>query len=212
MKSGKQWMKEVQDAAKEAFSTHEKEDIGPGHWRIIRPDSGAHWADIVVMGDMGLAVWGDIDGCFFAYNGSKNPEEIVAWIANADVEYYGRQKACIGMGSSELVDEFIDEVALYDLDQCLKQLKEEHSLDDWNCPRQEQSTVGETYEEAFEMARSLIACGEDIRFVQYELMEDVMNEDQDAHEWVFGIGKVTSSRVIFAMGAVARLHELLQAE
>jgi len=214
-KNGNVWMEETQNRAKADFAQHQAKEVGPGHWRIAKPGTvvGAFWADIVVMGNVGLAVWGDIDGCFFSYcSGSGSPEAVVAWMANADVGYYGRQKAHIGMGGGELVDEYVDEVALYDLEQYLEQRLEEYDEETLDEPRRGQPTARETYKKAFERARCAVGRGDHMKTVLDNLYEDLMNEDQDAYEWVYSIGQVTSCRVIYALAAVSRLHELLQVQ
>lgn len=209
-KDGKVWMEETQARAKADFAQHEMKVIGPGHWRIQKLGTGVFWCDIVVMGNVGLAVWGDIEGCFFSYcSGARSPEAVVSWMAHADVSYYGRQKAHIGMSGSELVDEYVDDVALYDLDQRLEAAKEEHDEDQWNEPRRGKSTLGETYTEAINDAKMRVGNGDGMKWVHDGLMEDLRNEEQDCYEWVYKIGQVTSCRVIYALAAVSRLNELL---
>lgn len=211
MKSATQWTKELQVLAKEAFAEHQMKEVGPGHWRIQRPGEQQYWADIAVMGNVALSVWGDIDGCFFAYcSGAKSPEGVVAWMGTADACYYGRQKAHIGMGGPELVDDYVDEVALYDLDTCLAQKEEEHEPEDWSEPRGDGPSPQMTYTDAFGEARERIGRGEHMSIVHNELMDELRDIEPDAYEWVYSIGQVTSVRVIYALAAVARLHELLQ--
>lgn len=215
MKDGETWMKHQEERAKAAFALHEMKVIGPGHWRIQNPHESSMWADIVVMANVGLAVWGDIEGCFFAYcSGAKTPEQVVAWMANADVGYYGRQKAHIGIGGAELVDQYVDEVAHHDLHQALKHREEEHDSETWieQRPGVDAPSVKEIYEEAFLETGEAIDRGEPIEGVLRELCDTLMRErvDDTPYEWVFSIGRVTSCRVIYALKAVARLHELLQ--
>lgn len=216
-RSGGDWMKKQQERAKLGFAQHEMKEIGPGHWRLKKPGTGNLWCDIVVMGDVGLAVWGDIEGCFFSYySGAKDPKELVAWMGRADVSYYGRQKAHIGMNSGELVDEYVDEVALYDLAQALKQREEEYDEEGWvgPCPGVEAPSVKEVYEEAFQEATGAIRRGEHMKNVLDELCHTLMQAgvEDTPYEWVYSIGRVTSCRVIYALAAVARLHELLTAQ
>lgn len=212
---GQTWMEKRQQQAKEDFSRHEVKEIGPGHWRLARPagdqDGGQFWCDVVVMANVGLAVWGDIEGCFFAYcSGAKTPEQVVAWMANADVSYYGRQKAHIGMSGGELVDEYVAEVAHHDLHQALVQRREEYGEKEWDA---EDGPKG-LYEDLFAETGVAIDRGEPIEDVLRELCDDLMRDgvDDTPYEWVFSIGCVTSCRVIYALAAVARLHELLQDE
>jgi len=217
MKSGEEWMKAQQERAKVAFALHEAKEIGPGHWRIQQPGDSHFWADIVVMANVGLAVWGDIEGCFFAYcSGAKTPEQVVAWMARADVSYYGRQKAHIGMSGAELVDAYDAEVAHYDLRQAMKMREDEYDSEEWieQRPGVDAPSIKEIYEDAFRETGEAIDRGEPIEGVLRELCDTLMRAgvDDTPYEWVFSIGRVTSCRVIFALAAIARLHEILQAE
>jgi len=211
------WISRHVKRARAAFKNHTMKVIGPGHWRLKNPKEPCHfWCDIVVMGDCGLAVWGDIEGCFFSYySNPKRPEEVVYWMADADVSYYGRQKAHIGMSGPELVDEYVDEVAIYDLRQRLKQAKEEHD-DEWDEPRSRtdmtSTTVGSEYTEAIESAIESIQHGEHITLVMDELRDALRHVDQDAWEWLGSIGRVPSSRLIYTLSAVRRLGQLLRRE
>ena len=219
--NGNTWLKREVKRSRSAFKAHRMRVIGPGHWRIWNPkNSGNFWCDIVVMGNCGLAVWGDIDGCFFSYySHPKTPEEVVYWMANADVSYYGRQKAHIGMGGPELVNEYVDEVAIYDIRQRLKDAKEEFG-ECWHEPNRSHSwsentsgrSTGELYTEAMEKAISAIQCGDPVEMVKNALYEDLSGIDSDSGEWLGGIGRVPSSRLIYALTAVRRLGQLLRRE
>lgn len=214
-KDGRVWMDEIQAQAKADFAQHKMKEIGPGHWHIRKPDTGIFWCDIVVMGNVGLAVWGGIEGCFFSYySGAKGPRQLVAWMGNADVGYYGKQKAHIGMGGGELVEEYVDEVALYDLDQALEQREEEYDPEDWNEPRSDGPSPRMIYTDAFSDVRAVVNNGEDIRGALAELCDTLMRAgvDDTPYEWAFSIGQVTSCRVIYALAAVSRLNELLLAQ
>lgn len=203
------WVAEVEVRARGDFSRHQATVIGPGHWRIRRPDSGQFWADIVVMGQ-GLAVWGDIEACVFAYH-SGSPEELVAWVAGMRLDSYAMEKAQIGMGAA--MTRFVDNVAVHDLRQRLKDAEEE--FDDawaeerWNSAGVLQPTPKAIFKNAIVGAIEGIKMGwpgpETHRYV-YERVSDV---DPDAWEWVEDIGMVLAPRVICAVAAVRRLHELL---
>lgn len=222
--NGDTWMKQEVKRARSAFKHHRMKVIGPGHWRIWNPkDAGHFWCDIVVMGDCGLAVWGDIEGCFFSYYSKpKTPEEVVYWMARAgesDISYYGRQKAHIGMSGAELVDEYVDDVAIYDLKQRLRDAPEEYG-EGWDEPNHSHSWLdntsrrptGELYTEAMEKAISAIRCGDPVETVKNALYEDLQGIDSDAWEWLGSIGRVPSSRLVYALTAVRRLGQLLRAE
>jgi hypothetical protein len=212
------------EAARKDFATHEHKVVGPGHWRLSKPGSSSYWCDIVVMGDCALSVWGDIAGCFFSYYpDAKSPEEVVAWMARADVGYYGHQKAAIGMGNIG-VDEYRDEIAIADLRERHLQAPEEFGEAGW-------AVHGDHYTALFERAIGRFRNGEDRRLIldelylghrggQQHVIDGVANWtwipgleeiDQDATEWLYTVGEVTSTRVIYALAAISRLHELLQA-
>jgi hypothetical protein len=200
--SGKKWLNSHTKQARKDFKNHKLlTEVGPGHWRISQVDTNMYWCDVVVMGGVGLAVWGDIDGCFFSYySGAESPEELVYWIGDADIGYYGRQKARIGTGG--LMDEYIDEVAIYDLYQRLKCAKDEFG-DEWE-------EVGEKYTSAIEDAVKNIRNGYPVSDAKKGLYDDISELDQDVWEWLGSVGKVPSIRLIYAMTAVRRLAQLLR--
>jgi len=216
--SGKVWVNRQVKMARSAFKNHKMAVIGPGHWRLKRPEDGCFWCDIVVMGGCGLAVWGDIDGCFFAYySGAKRPEELVHWMGQADIWYYGHQKACIGMGGKDIVDEHVDEVAIYDLRQKLKCAKEEFG-DEWDGSISDirrhgtawgDTTIKDKYTKSIEDAIRSIQYGNHLVLVKNELFECLQVIEPDAWEWMENIGKVPSVRLIYALTAVRRLSQIL---
>jgi len=196
--SGRQWVEKLGEQADEAFQDHQVQVIGPGHWLIRRPTDGPFWTHIVTMGS-GLAVWGDIDACVFAYS-SGEPEQLVAWMADASYSY-GREKAQIGTGCG--VDHFEPSVAIYDLRQKLADAPE--------CYGETWPEIEADYTDAIEEAISLTEAGEPFVVMQANLVDNLERIDQDAWEWVLGIGMVPSPRVIYALAAVRCLHRLLQA-
>jgi len=218
-KSARQWNDDMVTRATEAFAEHEMELLGPGHWRLQAPNHTCHWTEIVVMGgNAALSVWGDIDSCTFAYcSGAKSPEAVVAWMANADVGYYGHQKAVIGMGRDGGADEYKAEVAIHELHERLVNAEEEFG-DEWDIPRTIRSSSGEyklspkiEYTDAIEDAIQAFENDYHHMAIKHQLLEDLQHVDQDAWEWVGDIGKVTSCRVIYALMAIRRLWELIQA-
>lgn len=212
--SADQWVSLRQAQAQIDFRDHKLSVVGPGHWRIYRPDSSAFWTQIVAMGP-GLAVWGDIDACVFAFHSGK-PEVLVSWIAGSEGSYL-LEKARIGMGYP-MVD-FVPEVAVYELRQRLKDAEEEFD-EDWEkrriiglphpwAPQDGSFSPKEVMTEAVSEAIDAAQRGEPAEVVHRELYEGVSKVDQDAWEWVGDIGMVMSSRVIYAAAAVRKLHELL---
>jgi hypothetical protein len=207
--SAEEWHKRIVERAHEDFAEHQLREIGPGHWRISRPDDGHYWADIVVMRNCAIAVWGDIAGCIFAYcSGEKTPEGVVAWMANADVSYYGRQKAHIGMGGIG-IEQYVDGVALYDLDRHLEDAAEGFGVS-WYMQDVDKPPIGERYTPIIEEAKEAILRGDPIEHAHARLADELREFDQDCWEWVPSIGRVTSVRVIYALAAIARLWELLR--
>jgi hypothetical protein len=215
--NGKTWVKRHVRQARSMFKHHRMTEVGPGHWRLRnKKEPCFYWCDIVVMGGCGLAVWGDIEGMFFSYySGAKRPEELVYWMANADPGYYGRQKAHIGMSGPELVDEYVDEVAIYDLRQHLKWTKDGMGYE-WDDSIEGgpygTTTVGSEYTEAINNAIESIEQGQDLTLVKNELYDALMGVDTDAWEWLGSIGRVPSSRLIYCLSAVRRLGQLLRAK
>jgi hypothetical protein len=225
--SAQDWLAKRKAEARAAFSNHRFRDIGPGHWRLAQPGKSAYWCDIVIMGNCAISVWGDIAGCIFAYAGS-NPENetipgqseaIVAWLgSNPDPSYYGLQKADIGMSNVGCV-EFRDEVAIYDLRERLKDAEEEFGAE-WDEEQAARRPFGkprdiipkQEYTEAITAAIEDIEHGEHLELVKRDLGENLQYVDSDCWEWLDYIGKVPSIRVIYALYAIARLHELLQTE
>lgn len=199
----------VRDEAKDAFFQHELITISPRHWRIKNPKRGKFWCEIVVMGhNSAISVWGDLNLCLFAYSsGSTKPEDVVAWMANADINYYGRQKAIIGMGGPELVDDYNKEVAMYDVEQCLKDREEEWG-EKWKLPFKVM-TPKRMYEEV--LYKLIESFGTEPKIALDEACYELMysNLDPSAYEWIYNIGRVVSTRVIYAMEAISRLHKLL---
>jgi len=201
--SDRQWVGRCVELAREAFETHVMKVVGPGHWRIKRPNRQQFWTDIVVMGNVGLAVWGDIDGMFFAYySGAQRPEQLVHWMAKADPCSYGREKASIGSGGPELVDEYVDEVAIYDLHERLEDAQNEYDEEEWE-------KIKEEYTDAIHSAIERVQYGDSIPLVHMSLHDDIQELDPDCWEWLGGIGRVPSVRLIYALAAVRRLWELI---
>ena len=201
--SASEWLNKRQAQAEKDFASHETlVEVGPGHWRISRADKSCFWAEIVVMANRAITVWGDISACTFAYcSGAKLPEDVVAWMARADASYYGRQKASIGMCDVGVV-EFRDDVAVYDLKERINDAAEEFG--------HEWAIVRTQYTDAIDAAISSIEYGYHIQVVHRELHDALSEIEDDCYEWIYDIGKVTSIRVIYALAAISRLHKLLE--
>jgi hypothetical protein len=99
------------------------------------------------------------------------------------------------------VDEYQSDIAEHDLKSIL-----ENEPENWG---EEWSTVEEVYEDAFDAAIARLRLGLDVQQVHTQLMDALGNVDPDAWEWIPQIGRVTSSRVIYALAAIRRLAELM---
>ncbi len=104
----------------------------------------------------------------------------------------------------------MEDVALHDLDERLKSAWEEYGEETWGKNRRGQPTIGETYTKVINDAKNRIKRGDPMVSVHNMLMDDIQSEEQDAYEWVYLIGRVTSCRVIYALVAVRKLWELLR--
>lgn len=191
--------------ARLAFKNHKMKVIGLGHWRIWNPKSPCNlWVDIVVMGNCGLSVWGDIDGCIFSYySNPKSPEELVHWIGDDCSLNYVWEKANIGMSSSKLTTCYDDDVAIYDLNERLKQAKNEYG-EMWD-----DTSIGDKYTEAVESAINSISDVVSLESVKNSLYDTISEIDQDCWEWLGSIGRIPSDRLIYAVSAVQRLSQIL---
>ena len=182
------------------FEDHEYTVVGPGHWRLRRKDSSVFWCDIVVM-QVGLAVWGDIPGCFFSYySGARKPEDLIYWIANSGFTSYTLEKANIGTGNIG-IEEYIPEVAEYELSEALESAKE-HFDEEWD-------DVKNQYTEAINDAIQQIRNNDLVPPALDSLYDDICDIEPDCFEWVFDIGKVPSMRYFLAVAAISRLASLL---
>lgn len=185
--SRKDYEENLRRLAVQAFAQHDVlTTVGPGHWRIKNSKNGHHWADIVVLGMGGIAVWGDIEAVVFAYGPRREaPEDVIAWLAGSALGY-AREKASIGMtGIGDRTEDA--EVALWDV-------------------------LAELEHEDGPHAVALRRAADDLR--RGDPVESVRNELFDAGldgEVAGSIGEVVAPRVVYALEAVNRLHEMLKA-
>lgn len=210
MTSKRDFVKERCERAIEAFANHELVDNREDRWRIARRDkdgrlTNIHYAEIVSLWGGRIYVGGDIDDCVFAYYGDHpDHRSKLRWMGRcADVAYYVRQKASIGLSDGgKLVDEFDAQVAEDDLDFHMNEMIA--SLD----PTQVEEGDAQDIKEVFERAKELVHDD------PHELRTYLYNElhDSDAWEWLGELGNIVSNRVIYAWAALRRLCELLDAE
>lgn len=208
------FVKERCDRAIEAFKSHELVDCREDRWRICKrePDgqlTNIHAAEIVSLWGGRLFVGGDIDDCVFAYhsyNDKVNHHRAkLEWIGKCqDVGYYVRQKATMGLtDGGKLVDCFDQQIAEYDLNECLKDTLEEMQEYDTSDARSNEIL---RIRGIFDEAKHYLDDPEMLRRHLYEAFSD------GDCEWVSTVGMVVSYRVVYAWAAVRRLCELLDAK
>jgi len=191
--------------AKKDFRSHIMREIGPGHWNIHIPGHSQYWADIVVMGSHHLVVTGDIELCAFAYySGQHSPEGAVHWLFTPGLSYVC-EKATIGMGSRELVYDYEQEVAIYDLLEHYREVGKNYCEDEWK-------DIQPEYKKAIDDAVESLEYGENVMNVLRSLHDEINEYDQDSWEWIDSVGRVPSPRVIWALAAIRRLSDLLKKE
>jgi hypothetical protein len=192
--SRRDYEKDLQEQARKDFSGHDTyRVISPSQWRIFKPGTSTFWAEIAVMGSA-VAVWGDIDGCFFAYGpSSKHPEDVLRWLAGSNLGY-AREKASIGMTSIGHETD-LPEVALHRLHEMRTEYVEEN--DDGRF---------DTLIAAIEESCDQLETGSTVQ----DLREFLYDHSFDIGE-IARIGRVTTARVIYALEAVNKLVQLMGA-
>lgn len=179
---------DLEKFSSQAFKDHQMKEVGPGHWYLSRKD-GQYWTHIVCMGP-GIVVWGDIDGVIYS-GGPADPVSKVHWLANAHGRYL-KEKATIGM-SHVGVERFDVDIAIEDLEECLKEAKENEKTDDAT---------------ALKEAIDNLRCG----LLPDRVLSDLHDEISDSWEWLGDIGRVVDPRVFYTHAAVKRLSDLLESE
>lgn len=195
--------------ATEAFANHQIVEESEGRWLLRKPspDGGFHWTEIIALAGNGLLVDGDIDHVIFRY-GPKHPEARVRWMGSRKTAHdcYFVEKAIIGTGHA-LVETWRSEVALADLDDIAKEIREEHgdSTDKeglraiaYDLPRRGSSAV--------------LGAIEDIKRFPYDMdersvLDAIMQPDYFDEPPL--VGTVAAQRLFFAHAALARLTTLL---
>jgi len=155
-------------------------------------------------GTSAITVWGDIELCCFAYcSGTKSPEGVVRWMSTANVDY-AREKAAIGSGFDmygydesvarwDLYSHYEDAVRYLDEDaDCYPKGDAEYFKKEWK--HAIRRALNRTYE------KEAMHAG---------LLEDLSDVESDAWEWVYGVGRVVSTRVLYALAAIKRLDQIL---
>lgn len=173
----------------DVFKDHELvRTAGDNRWTIKRPGTSQFWAEIAILSAGTVVVHGDIEPAIFAhYSGNDNTAEgCLRWVAGmADSLDYGREKMSIGMGKN-LGVEYLPKKAERDIELLAERYKDR----------------GETYEALMELAD--VAPYKD-RHEVYEEIYAITGGAEDCQ----GIGEVPSSRLLYAIGAVKRLVEIL---
>jgi hypothetical protein len=211
----KEYEENLRRVATEAFKDHDTWiRFSETHYQIRRQGDGCYWADIVVLGGgRGVAVWGDIEACVFAYAHAKTAREALAWISGWNLSYQ-REKAAIGMTS--IGDTTTDDaVAIEDVRFLIEQYREDRDwdavalwdqrdyfrYDDHNEVRFQDQEHIQTLNEAICQLRH----GHPVELVRGFLFDSGHFEAED----IYHIGDVVAPRVAYAVAAVNRLCELL---
>jgi len=201
--SSDEWETMMIADADKLFAEHTMDELGHGWWKL-RSKSGQLWCEIAVMANRCLAVWGDIDGVFFAnYSGMEVPSQLVFWIANGSLDH-AEEKASIGMTGIG-TKQFVSRVARDDIKFQLDMAPESYGEDTW-------AEIGDDYTAAIRDAEDVIGLDGDGREVHDTLYRGLMNSDiePDAWEWIYDVGMVPSDRVIMAYAAVSRLADIIR--
>lgn len=180
--------------AQAAFADHEIILDKPDRWRIAKkyPDGAIcldHLAEIISIRG-GLFVGGDLSPVVFQYFDSQYPIAQVIWIGGVktDVDYIC-EKASIGFGTDELV-------WVYDADEAVLDLQ-------WHRNQYDSEDVHEKFYQS--VIDGVIDATED---GDESLCREVLQQIPDSWEW--NIGRIPSTRVIYAWQACRKLMRLLQ--
>jgi len=186
-----------------AYAHHEIRESSEGRWLLQkrRPAGGWEgnmWTEIITLRHKGLLVDGDIDPVVFRY-GPAHPEARVRWMGcrMAAHDPYFKEKASIGMGGriDGLVEQWDPEVAADDLRAMEAEFK------------------GETEDEPNPKLADAVAHARMHRLeygrdsVLWSLYEAGIDSES-----LSSVGMVTTPRLYWAHGALAKLAELLDAK
>ena len=196
------------ERARAAFKNHQLRSAGEREWWLVRrhPD-GEGWdscyATSVYADHHGqLYVGGDISAVVFGtYGDSPDPERRVRWMGRCkDLDYYVAQKATIGMTDNrKLTEDFDSDLAALELCDHVRRLEEEGAELD---AMERDSWATHTRE----------VVGGDIS--PEALAHQIYNDPYIPHEHIEGLGnlgRVLSTRVVYAWAALARLCDLIDA-
>lgn len=133
--SGREYDRQMMEAAENAFTDHEIRGRGEGRWMLQKRREDGSWdwnmaAEVVSLAGR-LYVGGDVYPVIFGHdNGSARGK--VAWLGGTrDVSYYVHQKACIGMGVGSalgVTDQYDFDVARWDMNQLINERLEDREL------------------------------------------------------------------------------------
>lgn len=193
-------------SAREAFESHRitysTQPGAFGQWRLHKPGSSDRWAEIVDFGT-GLIVQGDLD--LVAFPGKKDNHwagDAVRYNAKHADEGGYRKKVMIAMSVDENFVTMVDEVAF----------KAEFALWYRDVYGEWTNAVYDSPEHLFDEASSDMEDTLDPRHVLAEccgrlkIDADIANSDVAA-----GWGRITRWRVAYAVAAIQRLRDLLDA-
>jgi len=189
------------------FENHQiiLDDKENGRWRIAKKTEdggveGFYATEIISLWGGRLFAGGDIDDCVFAYfSAAKNLSDVdfhlakLAWIGQCtDVGYYVAQKAAIGLSDSRKLTEE------WDPDIAIEQLRE--MSEDEDNPKKANEVILEAIEFCQNIGDEHLLMNLLYETLGCENYTDIIPES---------LGKVTSTRVIYAWAACRRLCQLV---
>lgn len=192
----------VQKQAHEDFSGHDTYRVIDTHqWRVFQRGTNIFAANIAVMGNC-IAVWGDIDGCFFAYGpSSQNPQDVLRWLAGSNLGY-AREKASIGMTGIGHEEDNV-EVALYDIHALEANMRDDRDAEGVFDP-DEMAAAYRPLFRALNAGYEMLKDGSTVEELRHHLYDNNFEAED-----IYHIGRVTTGRVIYALEAVNTLVRLL---
>jgi len=195
----KKYEEDLRKDSQNVFEEHRLCKKGEGRWLIKRKREegweSMYAAEIICLFNNSIYVGGDIDTVVFSYGPPEN-EQRLRWLGRqtSGTEYL-REKASIGMGGRELVEDWDPQCAREELREALEELEKEE--------KEEEGEVD--HEEEKETLRHALRLIDDGSSAVWQVLYDI----PDSWESFENLGQVTSPKVFYAQAAVAKLCELL---
>ena len=184
--------------AKSSFENHDIVAESDNWWAISKSNS-SQYATTIFADPLGyLYVNGDIDPIIFGiYKDSHDPIDIVHWIGSHEIDKYIIQKAKIGTQCENAIYNYDRDIAIAEVKERFEYLKNnDYDLDF-------------TDKEDFEYMLSGLKLGNIVPHEASRILFEQI-ENTDFLEGIEDVGKVVSSRLIYAHAAVNKLSGLLK--